>query len=109
MHRHWLIAIFIISATLLQPATSAAQEMSLRRIIDDEIQAAWKQNNVKPAPRASDAAFLRRVYVDLAGTIPSWKEAKVFLDDRDPEKREGPRPAAAQPAPFTHNQSQRSD
>jgi hypothetical protein len=40
------------------------------------------------APRAPDAEFLRRVWLDLAGTIPSSDQARAFLDDRDPTKRE---------------------
>ncbi|MFN0053048.1 MAG: DUF1549 domain-containing protein [Planctomycetales bacterium] len=40
------------------------------------------------APVASDEEFLRRVWLDLAGTIPSGSEARAFLADADPQKRE---------------------
>ncbi len=40
------------------------------------------------APRAGDAEFLRRATLDLAGTIPSADEARKFLTDADPGKRE---------------------
>src|SRR5688500_162564 len=36
---------------------------------------------------ADDAAFLRRVTLDLAGTIPSAAEARKFLDDRAADRR----------------------
>lgn len=39
------------------------------------------------APPASDAEFLRRVYLDLAGTIPSSDDARKFLEDPSPDKR----------------------
>ncbi len=39
-------------------------------------------------PRASDAEFLRRVTLDLGGTIPSSDDARAFLADPDPAKRE---------------------
>ena len=36
---------------------------------------------------AGDAEFLRRVYLDLAGTIPSSDDTRKFLDDPSPDKR----------------------
>jgi hypothetical protein len=39
------------------------------------------------AASCSDGEFLRRVYLDLAGTIPSAAETRAFLDDKSPEKR----------------------
>jgi len=42
---------------------------------------------VKPAEPASDAEFLRRVYLDITGKIPTAEQAAAFLDSRDPNKR----------------------
>jgi hypothetical protein len=39
------------------------------------------------ADRSSDAEFLRRVTLDLAGTVPSSAAARKFLADDDPDKR----------------------
>lgn len=41
-----------------------------------------------PASRTEDAAFLRRVTLDLAGRIPSAEETQKFLSDSSPEKRQ---------------------
>jgi hypothetical protein len=35
----------------------------------------------------SDAVFVRRVFLDTIGTLPSAKEAKDFIRDQDPNKR----------------------
>ncbi len=42
---------------------------------------------IQPAAICSDAVFLRRVYVDVIGTIPTAQEAKEFLLDTRPDKR----------------------
>jgi len=39
------------------------------------------------APESNDAEFLRRVYLDLAGRIPTVDEARAFLDDDSPGRR----------------------
>lgn len=67
--------------------SAVAQQKPLRQIIDEEIQSAWKSDNLTPAPPADDAAFLRRVYLDLVGVVPSYDDAKKFLEDTDPQKR----------------------
>jgi hypothetical protein len=35
------------------------------------------------APMCSDAVFVRRVYLDVIGTLPTSKEARAFLEDRN--------------------------
>lgn len=40
-----------------------------------------------PSESVSDADFLRRVYVDIIGTLPTSQEARTFLSDTDPERR----------------------
>jgi len=60
---------------------------ALAERIDQHLAARWKADKIEPAPAADDAEFLRRVYLDLAGKIPSVAEARAFLDDRDPQKR----------------------
>lgn len=39
------------------------------------------------APLADDAEFLRRVYLDLTGCVPTAEQARAFLDDKEPGKR----------------------
>jgi hypothetical protein len=55
--------------------------------IDQLIEAGYAANDVKPAPLAGDAEFVRRVYLDLAGRIPHVSEVRKFLDDPAPNKR----------------------
>lgn len=46
-----------------------------------------QQLDIKPARLCSDEVFLRRIYIDLIGTLPTADEARQFLDDRYPQKR----------------------
>lgn len=48
----------------------------------------WREAGVRPAPLCSDAVFLRRVYLDMIGTVPSWEEARDFLADTSNGRRE---------------------
>lgn len=42
---------------------------------------------VQPAA-CSDAVFVRRAYLDVIGTLPTAAEARAFIADTDPKKRE---------------------
>ncbi len=59
---------------------------ALVRSIDRHVEQQWTEAKVVPAPRAGDAEFLRRVYLDVAGTIPTGAEVRAFLDDPAPDK-----------------------
>jgi hypothetical protein len=63
--------------------------LSLHEAIDQLIEArlASQLPGQAPAAPATDAEFLRRVWLDLAGMIPMSGEARAFLDDPSPYKR----------------------
>ena len=43
--------------------------------------------SLQPNPSISDEVFLRRIYLDLTGRIPSYTQAVAFIGSNDPEKR----------------------
>jgi hypothetical protein len=55
--------------------------------IDGFIEADLSSRGIEPAPLASDAEFHRRVYLDLAGRIPTETEVRTFLANTAPERR----------------------
>lgn len=68
-------------------STASAQAPSLRATIDAEVRKAWEREKTPPAARTDDATFLRRVHLDLVGTIPTYEETRAFLADASPDKR----------------------
>jgi hypothetical protein len=85
MSTRTVLFAFLI-ACLIRSAAPAAE--GLRDTIHQHVEAAWKKNRLTPAPLASDAEFMRRVYIDLTGRIPSYEEAVAFLDNAESDKRE---------------------
>ncbi len=59
-----------------------------RNYIDDHVLAKLRKFHLQPAQRSSDAEFLRRVCLDLTGTLPPPHRVREFLASRDPDKRE---------------------
>jgi hypothetical protein len=55
--------------------------------IDRHIETRLDGEGVPPAEPADDAEFLRRVYLDLHGVVPTREQADQFLADARPDKR----------------------
>ncbi len=55
--------------------------------IDRIIDAYYAQHHVTPPPPLDDAAFLRRLYLDVIGLLPTPAELEAFLHDSSPDKR----------------------
>ena len=55
--------------------------------IDEVVFSRQKELGLQRANICSDAVFLRRVYLDLIGTVPTPDEAIAFLEDKFPYKR----------------------
>jgi hypothetical protein len=46
-----------------------------------------KRLNIRPSDLSSDSEFLRRVYLDTCGVLPSVDETLAFVSSTDPQKR----------------------
>lgn len=66
------------------PEAKSGRTHPVDRVLD-----AWLAAKGAPTPPpADDAAFQRRVMLDLVGLLPSAEEARAFAADRRPDKRE---------------------
>jgi mono/diheme cytochrome c family protein len=55
--------------------------------IDRFIDPYFANHGIKPAPAVEDRLFVRRVYLDVIGVLPTPGEWQSFLDDGAPDKR----------------------
>jgi hypothetical protein len=55
--------------------------------IDAHLAARWQEHAVEPSPPLDDAQFVRRIYLELAGRIPTFDETVPFLDSKSASKR----------------------
>jgi Protein of unknown function (DUF1549)/Protein of unknown function (DUF1553) len=71
----------------------APSEVEMAARIDRHLAEAWAREGIEPVPRATDAEFLRRAWLDLCGIIPPLNDddglsgVHDFLADERPEKR----------------------
>lgn len=73
---------------LAEPSTDAPAKRSPAAIIDRRMRQRWDEIGQQPASAATDAEFVRRVYLDLTGRIPSQQELREFCQDSTPGKRD---------------------
>lgn len=86
------VATLLLSASLqadelpVVDRAVARHKMTVR--IDELLNAHLATSGVEPAPLAADAEFLRRAALDLVGVIPRVADARQFLENDSPRKRE---------------------
>lgn len=74
----------------LAAATTHAASVDLKAKtaeIDKLVDANLAKQKIKPTAPVSDEVFIRRIYLDMAGRIPTLKETTEFLADKSTHKR----------------------
>lgn len=56
--------------------------------IDEIVLARWQDLHIKPSESCSDEVFIRRVYLDTIGLLPTAEQTQLFLADAAADKRE---------------------
>jgi hypothetical protein len=83
----WISCCALSVIVLFNQTAPVLAQIALHQRIDQMIAAGSPTFAAQAPPLADDAEFLRRLYLDLTGTIPTASEARAFLDDRSPDKR----------------------
>jgi Protein of unknown function (DUF1549)/Protein of unknown function (DUF1553) len=76
--------------TNIKPPEAPAHPMptaALAQLIDRQIGLKLDGAQIKPSPTTTDAEFLRRVYLDITGVIPTAEQAAAFIGDKSADKR----------------------
>jgi hypothetical protein len=83
-----MLRCFLIAVALFASVGAGRAEGPLHDRVDALIAAGQPDYEKHAAAPASDAEFLRRVTLDLNGTIPSANEVRAFLADGSADRRE---------------------
>lgn len=91
IHRVTYITVWLLCTALVgSPRIILAENQvpPLHRQIDDLVALQLTELKMAPAEISSDAEFMRRIYLDLTGVIPTARQARRFLDDSTTDKRQ---------------------
>lgn len=82
----------IAIASMVVPFEAETQEIAYQdfrphNFIDEILLEEWKKLNIVPSPTCDDATFVRRVFLDSTGTIPTPEKVRSFLGDSSPDRR----------------------
>jgi hypothetical protein len=59
-----------------------------KNVVDQHVFNKLKDLGIPPSELCSDSAFIRRAFIDVAGRLPTADQARAFVDDKDPNKRD---------------------
>ena len=90
----WAFALLGLLAQMVSLPGSAnaqteASDYGIQEVaqINRLIRQGWLDYEIRPSVAASDGEWVRRVYLDILGRIPSVEELREFTQERSPEKR----------------------
>jgi hypothetical protein len=66
----------------------AYADFAPKNFVDEFVLAKWRELHIAPSAEADDASFMRRLYLDVLGTLPEPDEIREFLADQSPDKRD---------------------
>lgn len=85
-----LVLLSVVAADSA-PSPSGPYESQVEGVpagrIDEIVFGRLTELKIQPARLCSDEVFVRRVYLDVLGTLPTAQEAREFLRDSNPRKR----------------------
>jgi hypothetical protein len=87
MKKNTFLSVIACLATTGLVAGAPVDLKSATAKVDELVLAGLKKNSLQANAPATDEVFVRRLYLDIAGRIPSLTETKQFLADKAEDKR----------------------
>jgi hypothetical protein len=80
--------VTVFRAVVPRPGEAVKFDFPETNVVDKATAKKWRELNIAPSELCSDEVFIRRVYLDLTGTLPDAKETLEFAANTDAKKRE---------------------
>jgi hypothetical protein len=80
--------VSVFRATVPMGVKIPDYKFEYKTVVDKFTHAKWKELGIVPSELCTDEQFLRRVSLDLTGTLPTPAKVKAFLADTNPNKRD---------------------
>jgi hypothetical protein len=75
-------------ATVPLGAKIPAYEFKAHTVVDQFTLKKWQELGIVPSELCTDEQFIRRVSLDVTGTLPTPTQVEKFVADKDPKKRD---------------------
>lgn len=82
-----LALLFLSICWSIEGVCAGDSERTITELIDRHVDEQLIEAHVTPAETLGDAGFVRRVFLDLAGRVPTRQECRDFEQCEDPNKR----------------------
>jgi hypothetical protein len=79
--------VAVFRATVPLGVESTPYEFPHQTIVDAYTHPKWQELGLVPSDLCTDEQFVRRVFLDITGTLPSPARVLAFVADTDPRKR----------------------
>ena len=77
-----------LTAAFAGKGSSVVGPISRQNYIDEQIFGRMDRDKVPHAPLANDNEFVRRIYLDATGLLPTPSQVREFVASKDPDKRD---------------------
>ncbi len=82
-----ITVIGVAADALAQGASTSDSGIPEVKFINQQIRQQWADYQIKPSMKATEGEWVRRVYLDIIGRVPTVEELQAYTSDRDREKK----------------------